>query len=84
MPEDLTVIGFDDIPAAGWPLIGLTTMRCDLAELARTAVELLLAQLDGATGEFPQRRLPPVLVERQTHARRARTSSRRATQAAAE
>ncbi|GGM05181.1 LacI family DNA-binding transcriptional regulator [Dactylosporangium sucinum] len=69
VPEDLTVIGFDDIPAAGWPLISLTTMRCDLAELARNAVELLLARIAGTAEAFAQRRLPPVLVERTTHAR---------------
>ena len=68
VPEDLTVIGFDDIPMAGWPLVALTTMHCDLAGMARIAVKLLLDRIAcGAEGELKVHRLVPTLVKRGTH-----------------
>ena len=34
VPEELTVVGLDDIPMAGWPLVALTTVHGDLDALA--------------------------------------------------
>jgi LacI family transcriptional regulator, galactose operon repressor len=59
VPGQLTVTGFDDIQLAGWPLIALTTVRCDLAALARTAVDLLLAEIAGHDGKSPANPFPP-------------------------
>ncbi|MEV0593505.1 LacI family DNA-binding transcriptional regulator [Nonomuraea cavernae] len=67
VPADLTVIGFDDIPMAAWPLIGLTTVHCDLDLLARMAVDLLLRH-DRSPDERPaEHRVPTRLVLRSTH-----------------
>jgi DNA-binding LacI/PurR family transcriptional regulator len=67
VPEELTVIGFDDIPMAAWPLNDLTTVHCDLPRLARTAVDMLLGEM-GAPGEVQlERREPVTLVLRHTH-----------------
>lgn len=41
VPADLAVIGFDDVPQAGWLAYGLTTFRQDPEAMARTAVALL-------------------------------------------
>lgn len=41
VPEDLAVIGFDDIPAAGWDAYSLTTFRQDPAVMAAQALLLL-------------------------------------------
>jgi LacI family transcriptional regulator len=68
VPDQLTVIGFDDIPLAGWPLVALTTVRCDLAALATVAVELLLAAQQDSTAVPVERRVPVSLVLRDTHA----------------
>lgn len=68
VPQDLTVIGFDDIPMAGWPLVGLTTVHCDLDTLARRSVDLLTRQLGGERVEAATVRVPVSLVERGTHA----------------
>ncbi|MCT1550143.1 LacI family DNA-binding transcriptional regulator [Brevibacterium casei] len=46
VPDDLTVIGFDDVAMAAWDLVSLTTVRCDLAKLACDAVEMLLRLID--------------------------------------
>ncbi|SPT51246.1 LacI family DNA-binding transcriptional regulator [Actinomadura madurae] len=66
VPEDLTVIGFDDIPMAGWPLIGLTTVHCDLERLAGTAVDLLRSAMS-TPGPAKVERIPVSLVLRGTH-----------------
>ncbi|WP_225086509.1 LacI family DNA-binding transcriptional regulator [Pectobacterium colocasium] len=41
VPHDLMVIGFDDIPAAGWDAYALTTFRQDPATMAAQALALL-------------------------------------------
>lgn len=48
IPADMSVVGFDDIAAAQhyWP--PLTTVKQPFAELGRTAIDLLLARIEGA------------------------------------
>lgn len=41
VPEDISVIGFDDIPSASHSVFSLTTLRQDVHEQARTAVAAL-------------------------------------------
>ncbi|MGW3473010.1 LacI family DNA-binding transcriptional regulator [Saccharopolyspora sp. NPDC000995] len=67
VPEDLTVVGFDDIPMAGWPLVNLTTIRCDLEELARVSVELLQQTMASPEPLVTKRRVPVSLILRGTH-----------------
>lgn len=43
VPEDLSIIGFDDIPAANWPSYNLTTVRQPVEAMVDKALELLLA-----------------------------------------
>lgn len=68
VPERLTVVGFDDIAMAGWPIVNLTTVRVDLVALAELAVQLLLAQLRGDSRTTGAALLTPSLVLRGTHA----------------
>ncbi|MGH3170641.1 MAG: substrate-binding domain-containing protein, partial [Trebonia sp.] len=42
LPEDLSVVGFDDVPMARWVSPPLTTMRQPLAEMATLATRTLL------------------------------------------
>jgi LacI family transcriptional regulator len=67
VPDELTVIGFDDIEISSWPLVNLTTVRCDLTALAAEAVALLQSELAGSR-EVETRRVPVTLVERGSHA----------------
>ncbi|ADG75896.1 transcriptional regulator, LacI family [Cellulomonas flavigena DSM 20109] len=46
VPEDLSVVGFDDVPVATLVTPGLTTVAMPLARLGRTAVDLLLGARD--------------------------------------
>ena len=50
IPEDLSVVGFDDLPVARWVGPPLTTIRQPLVEMAVAAAELVLAL---ARGEQP-------------------------------
>jgi LacI family transcriptional regulator len=59
VPAELSVVGFDDTVEAAVTSPGLTTVRQPLAELGRTAVSLLLRQLEN-------RRLEPLRVELET------------------
>lgn len=45
VPEDVSVVGFDDVPEAGYFLPPLTTVRQDFAELGRRGLEVILGQL---------------------------------------
>jgi LacI family transcriptional regulator len=67
VPGDLTVIGFDDIRMAAWPLINLTTVHCDLELMAGEAVGLLMQQLEGSSAEPVVKRIPVALRLRGTH-----------------
>lgn len=55
VPEDLSVVGFDDIPLAAWSTPALTTVRQPLTEMAAVAVRTLLEGAEG--GESPKRRV---------------------------
>jgi LacI family transcriptional regulator len=52
LPEDLSVVGFDDIPTARWMSPPLTTIRQPLAEMAALGVRMLLA---GDSADFNHR-----------------------------
>jgi beta-galactosidase len=64
VPEDIAVVGFDDIEAAAYTAPPLTTVRQPFADLALTAVGLLLASLDGRPAD--SRTLPAELVVRES------------------
>lgn len=68
VPEDLTVVGFDDIPLASWGRFGLTTVHVDLTAMAEAVADGLVGRL--TEPDAPCRRvvLSPHLVSRATHA----------------
>ncbi|WP_207454550.1 LacI family DNA-binding transcriptional regulator [Herbiconiux sp. SYSU D00978] len=66
VPEEVSVVGFDDIPEAAhfWP--PLTTVRQDFAELGRRAVALLLSELAGESDLDHAAVRPELIVRRST------------------
>lgn len=46
VPEDLWVVGFDDVSMAAWESYSLTTVRQPMAGMVREAVRLLLERLE--------------------------------------
>ncbi|WAP53879.1 LacI family DNA-binding transcriptional regulator [Streptomyces sp. S465] len=51
MPQDISVVGFDDLPQARWITPALTTVRQPLAEMAAAALRTLVRLM---TGEVPE------------------------------
>jgi DNA-binding LacI/PurR family transcriptional regulator len=66
VPEDLSLVGFDDVPEAGYFIPPLTTVRPDFHAVARHALELLLRQIEAGVPSTAQMMLPPTLVERRS------------------
>lgn len=63
-PEDVSVVGFDDVPEAAYFIPPLTTVRPDFDAVARETLGLLLAQVIEGEVEQPYRRVEPTLVVR--------------------
>lgn len=68
VPEDVSIVGLDDIEVAAYELPPLTTVRQPFAELATQAVQLLLKLLAGEQPTQTQILIDPVLVERHSTA----------------
>ena len=49
VPEDISVVGFDDVPQAGWPSHSLTTVRQDIDAMVAATKALLFGQIMGET-----------------------------------
>ena len=66
VPEDVSVIGFDDSSAASALRPALTTLRQPFQELASRAVDLLLAQTQDREAAVQQILMPTLLIVRDT------------------
>jgi LacI family transcriptional regulator len=47
VPDDVWVVGYDDVEMAAWPIFGLTTARQSLGEMASVAIRMLWDRVDG-------------------------------------
>jgi DNA-binding LacI/PurR family transcriptional regulator len=63
VPLDVSVVGFDDIPAAGWPAYNLTTIRQPVDEMVDAALSCIALP---ATSPHQIWQLPGQLVIRQS------------------
>ncbi|MEY9853464.1 DNA-binding LacI/PurR family transcriptional regulator [Leifsonia sp. EB41] len=70
VPEDVALIGFDDIDETQYSMPTLSTIDPGRAEIARTAVDLLVRRIEGGPAPFtPERVLVPYrLVPRESTA----------------
>src|SRR3984893_12156457 len=66
VPQDISVIGFDDIQGAAFSNPGLTTVRQPLADMGRLAAQTLLSRIEGATDCPAEIPIEPELVVRQS------------------
>ncbi len=66
VPQDISVIGFDDIDLAHLTVPALTTMQVDKISLGRTAVQTLLNRVQSPESPRMTVELRPRLIERQS------------------
>ncbi|BEQ14541.1 LacI family DNA-binding transcriptional regulator [Desulfoferula mesophila] len=75
VPQDVAVVGFDDIEMAGLPGVGLTTVSQKKTVMGRVAVDILLSRIKMESMETVRRVvLEPKLIIRDTCGFRARGS----------
>jgi LacI family transcriptional regulator len=66
VPEEISIVGFDDIYLSGWNAFRLTTVHQPLEEMARRAAQLLVRRLTSGGTEGERIVFPVSLVERDT------------------
>jgi LacI family transcriptional regulator len=67
IPGDISLVGYDNVPAASLPPIGLTTVDQSGVQMGRQAAELLLSRIEGRS-ESEHILVPPRLIVRKTTA----------------
>src|SRR6202051_3173641 len=68
VPQDISVVGFDDIPGAAFHYPSLTTIRQPLRRMGEIAVETLVARIEGEK-EWPREiAVQPEIVVRESTA----------------
>ena len=66
VPEDLAVVGFDNIPAAALPAYALTTVAQDAQRMAEVAAALLETRIEQPGRRATRRTIPCKLIRRQS------------------
>ncbi|NGO40790.1 LacI family DNA-binding transcriptional regulator [Streptomyces ureilyticus] len=66
VPDDMSIVGFDDLPEAQWATPPLTTVRQPLSEMAATALRLLVRMMAGERPEGTRTELSTRLVIRES------------------
>jgi DNA-binding LacI/PurR family transcriptional regulator len=67
VPQDVSIVGFDDVPEARYYLPALTTVRQDFEQIGRVAVESLIRQIEGREA-IPAAPVEPLLIVRESTA----------------
>jgi DNA-binding LacI/PurR family transcriptional regulator len=66
IPDDLSVIGFDDIPQSSWTPYRLTTIRQSMTDLTESVLAAIEREMHGEGTALVHSVLPVELVERKT------------------
>ena len=69
VPQDVWIVGYDDIEIASWGAYDLTTVRQPMEQMVSQAIELLLARIEDRDRPVEQRVLANELVIRSSTAR---------------
>lgn len=64
VPENVSFVGFDDLPTAAWPSYDLTTMRQPVEIMAEAALDMLLERIANATVQPKTLLVPGELIVR--------------------
>jgi LacI family transcriptional regulator, galactose operon repressor len=71
VPQDVSVVGFDDIPGAAFHFPSLTTVRQPLRRMGEIAAQMLLERIEGRKDYPRQIAVEPELVIRESTAKAA-------------
>jgi LacI family transcriptional regulator, galactose operon repressor len=66
VPEDISVVGFDDIPGAAYANPGLTTVRQPLLRMGQIAAQTVVDQIEGRGEYVPEIAIEPEFVVRES------------------
>ena len=69
VPEDISVVGFDDIQSAAYSSPALTTIRQPLQKMGEIAARTLLGRIDDPEQYLPELLIEPELIVRKSTAR---------------
>src|SRR5882762_6456485 len=64
VPEDISVMGFDDVPGAAYANPGLTTVRQPLIRMGQIAAQTIVDRIEGRTDYVPEIAIEPEFVVR--------------------
>ncbi len=64
VPDELSIIGFDDIPMASWDSYSLTTIRQPIKPMVDATVDVLMDAIENTQADPVLRWIPPEFVER--------------------
>ncbi len=69
VPQEVSIVGVDDIPMASWSMIALTTVRQSVAEIGCLAARRVVERIQGRNDQAPTHDiLPTSIVRRKTTA----------------
>src|SRR5882724_588595 len=68
LPEDVSVVGFDDLPGAAFANPGLTTVRQPLVRMERIAAQTLVDRIEKRGRYAPEIAIEPEFIVRQSTA----------------
>ncbi len=67
VPNELSIIGFDDMPLSGTHMVSLTTIRQPVEAMGRTAARRLIYRMNGKIPPAPAHDILPIhLIQRRT------------------
>jgi DNA-binding LacI/PurR family transcriptional regulator len=64
VPDDVSVVGFDDVPLAAWPAYDLTTFRQRVNRMVAETVTTLIEHIEGRATEPRRIAIDGILIER--------------------
>ncbi|UYO96888.1 LacI family transcriptional regulator [Microbacterium sp. M28] len=66
VPEDLSIVGFDDLPEASWPIIDLATVGYDIGGMAAAAADLMVRRIEAPDAPLERTRFASAFVARRS------------------
>ena len=66
IPDEVAIIGFDDVPPAAWPAYNLTTLRQPANTMVQATIDTLISQIEEPQKERTDTILPSPMIIRAT------------------